>query len=219
MSELIVHGVPGSPYVRAPLIACEEKGVAWKLAPLAVGQSRQPAHLARHPFGRVPAIEHDGFALYETQAILRYIDQAFAGPPLTPSDPRAAARMNQVMGVTDWYVFPSLSIGIAFNRVIAPMFGFPVDEAAVAAALPQARTCVKALEDLLGPNPFFGGATPSLADILAAPHLDFAAMAPEGADLLAGSPLLAWLERMNARPSLQKTTLAVLRAQYAPEPA
>ena len=217
---LTVYGIPGSPYVRMPLLACEEKGIAWKLAPLGMGESRKPAHLARHPFGRVPAIEHDGFCLYETQAILRYIDQVFPGPSLTPADPRAAARMNQAMGVVDWYVFPSLSIGIAFNRVVAPMFGLPVNEEAVAAALPQARTCIKALEDILGSNAYFGGDAISLADIQAAPHLDFASMAsPEGADLLAGSPLLAWLERMKARPSLQKTTLPVLRAQYAPEPA
>ena len=219
MSELIIHGVPGSPFVRAPIIACEEKGAPWKLAALGPGESRRPPHLARHPFGRVPAIEHDGFELYETQAILRYIDQVFPGPALTPADPRAAARMNQAMGIVDWYVFPSLSIGIAFNRVVAPMFGLPVNEEAVTAALPQARTCIKALEDILGAGAYFGGDQLSLADIQAAPHLDFAAMAPEGADLLAGSPLLAWLERMNARPSLQKTTLPVLRAQYAPEPA
>jgi glutathione S-transferase len=219
MSELVIHGVPGSPFVRAPLIAALEKGVPWRLVPLGPGESRQPPHLTRHPFGRVPAMEHDGFALYETQAILRYIDQAFAGPALTPADPKAAARMNQVMGIIDWYVFPSLSIGIAFNRVVAPMFGIPVNEEAVAAAIEPGRTCIKALEEILGSKPYFTGDDISLADILAAPHLDFAAMAPEGADLLAGSPLLGWLERMNARPSLQATTMPVLRAEYAPEPA
>ena len=81
MSELIVYGVPGSPFVRAPLIACEEKGAPWRLVPLGPGESRQPAHLARHPFGRVPAVEHESFGFYETQAILRYIDQMFRVPP------------------------------------------------------------------------------------------------------------------------------------------
>ena len=127
--------------------------------------------------------------------------------------------MNQVMGIVDWYLFPSLSAGIAFNRVIAPMFGIPVNEDAVAAAIPQARTAIKALEEILGGNAYLAGDSLSLADIIAAPHIDFGAMAPEGADLMAGSPLLAWLERMNARESLQKTMMPVLRAKYAPQPA
>ena len=220
MSELVIYGIPGSPFLRAVLIAAEEKRAPWRLVPLAPGEHKQPAYLARHPFGRIPAAEHDGLALYESQAIVRYIDQAFDGPALTPADPKAAARMNQVMGVVDWYVFPSLSSGIGFNRVVAPLFGIPVDEAAVAAAIPQARTCIAALEDLLGSKPYFAGEAVSLADIMAAPHIDFAAMAaPEGPDLLAGSPLLGWLERMNARESLQTTTMPVLRAKYAPQPA
>ena len=90
MSELVIHGVAGSPYVRAAQIAAEEKGAPWRLEPLQEGGSRGEAHLKRHPFGRIPAVEHDGFALYETQAIVRYIDQAFPGPALQPADPRAA---------------------------------------------------------------------------------------------------------------------------------
>ena len=37
-----------------------------------------------HPFGRMPAFEHDGFRLFETAAISRYVDEAFAGPALQP---------------------------------------------------------------------------------------------------------------------------------------
>src|SRR5437660_1631855 len=71
-----VCGVPGSPYLRAVLIGLQEKGVRYDLVPIAGPETKQPEHLARHPFGRVPAFEHDGFALYDTQAILRYLDAA-----------------------------------------------------------------------------------------------------------------------------------------------
>jgi glutathione S-transferase len=104
---IVAYGIPGSPYLRQPLLACEEKGVPWRLEALAMGEHKQPGYLARQPFGRIPAIEHDGFRLYEAQAILRYIDRAFDGPSLTPSDPKAAARMDQVMNIMDWYVMPS----------------------------------------------------------------------------------------------------------------
>src|SRR6185369_2098714 len=154
---IVIHGVPGSPYVRMPLLTCEEKGVAWRLAAMEMGSSKTPEHLARQPFARMPAMEHGDFKLYETQAIIRYIDQAFEGPSLTPADPRAQARMNQVMNIIDWYVMPSISSGIVFNRVIKPMFGMTVDEAAVAAAVPPARTCVSALTDILGDKRYFGG--------------------------------------------------------------
>jgi glutathione S-transferase len=219
MSTIVIHGVPGSPYVRMPLLACEEKGVAWRLDPMEMGAARTPQHLARQPFGRMPAMEHGDFRLYETQAIIRYIDQVFDGPDLTPADAKAQARMNQVMGIVDWYVMPSISSGIVFNRLVKPMFGMPVDEAAIVAAVPQARTCIAALSELLGDKPFFTGDRLSLADIAVFTHLDYVPMAAEGAELLKGSPLTAWIERMAERASSQKTTMAVLRAALEPVPA
>jgi glutathione S-transferase len=208
MSIIIVHGIPGSPYVRKPLLVCEEKGAPYRLAAMAFGAGahKQPEYLARNPFGRLPTIEHGDFVLYEAQAISRYIDRAFDGPSLTPADPRAAARMDQVMNIVDWYVMPSISGGIAFNRVVKPRFGMPVDEEAVANAVPMARTCVKALEDILAGNAYFAGEAVSLADLHAIGHFEFLAQTPEGADLMAGSPLLGWIERMSARPSVKNTT-------------
>src|SRR5439155_8153198 len=109
MSGMIVHGVPGSPYVRAALLALEEKGASYELASMAPGTLKQPSHLSRHPFGRIPAFEHDGWMLYETQAIMRYVDAVVPGPPLQPEEPRAAARMDQLIGIVDWYLMPQVS--------------------------------------------------------------------------------------------------------------
>jgi glutathione S-transferase len=206
MSQIVIHGVPGSPYTRVPMMACEEKGVAWRLAPVPFGGSSSPDYLALQPFARVPAIEHGDFRLYEVQAIARYIDRAFDGPALAPAEPKALARMDQVLNIVDWYVMPSISAGIGFNRLVKPKFGMPCDEAAVEAALPLARTSVRALEEILGSKPYFAGDAVSLADLLAAAHFDFFVQAPESGDMLAGSPLLGWLERMQARDSMQTTT-------------
>lgn len=208
MSTLIVHGIPGSPYVRKPLLACEEKGVPYRLAAMAFGSGahKQQPYLSLQPFGRLPAMEHGDFKLYEAQAIVRYIDRAFDGPALTPADPRQAARMDQVLNIVDWYVMPSISSGIGFNRVVKPKFGMEPDDAAVEAALPMARTCVQALEDILGGQAYLAGDAVSLADLFAIAHFEILAETPEGADLLAGSPLLGWIERMNERPSVKNTT-------------
>jgi len=220
MSTIVIHGIPGSPYVRMPLLACEEKGVPYELRVMqfGTGANKTPEYLAKlHPFGRIPALEHGDFRLYEAAAMVRYIDRAFDGPVLTPKDPKAAARMDQVMNIVDWYVMPSISSAIGFNRVVKPIFGMPVDEAAVAAAVPQAKVCVAALEDILGSQPYFAGEAVSLADLMAVAHLDLLPKSPEGADIMAGSPLLGWLERMAERPSVQKTTMA--RMMNLPEPA
>ncbi len=219
MSKIIIHGIPGSPYVRTPILACEEKGAPYELAAMTfgAGATKTPEHLARHPFGRIPAIEHGDFTLYEAQAIIRYVDRAFDGPALTPADPKAAARMDQVLNIVDWYVMPSITGLIGFNRVIKPIFGMPVDEAAVAGAVAPARVCVAALEDILGGRTYFAGETLSLADLAAVAHLEIFATTPEGADLMAGSPLLGWLERMADRPSVAKTTTQ--KMMNLPEPA
>src|ERR1700720_3812107 len=120
MSTFIVHSIPGSPFGRAVLAALEEKGASCRLSPVAPGTFRSPQHLARHPFGRVPVLEHDGFSLYETQAILRYLDRVLPAPALTPAGPRRIARMDQVMNVSDWYLFQGVGNVIGFQRVIGP---------------------------------------------------------------------------------------------------
>jgi glutathione S-transferase len=211
-TPITVHGIPGSPFLRAVLLAFEEKGAPWRLAPIGPGGNRTEAYLAMMPFGRVPAIQHEGLTLYETQAVLRWADAVFAGQDLQPADPRAAARMNQIMGVTDWYVFRSWSAPIAFERVIKPtVLGLPTDEAAIAPALPLARTTVEVLDAMLGAGPYMVGDRISLADLHLAPHLEYFSMTPEGRDMLAGTALLAYLARMQSRPSWSATATESLR--------
>ena len=207
MAEFIVHGVPGSPYVRAALLGLEEKGADYRIAGLDPSASKSAENLARHPFGRMPVLDHGDFRLYETQAILRYLDRVMPAPPLTPADARAEARMNQVIGITDCYVMHDISSPIVFQRLIAPQFGMPVDEARFAAALPKAKVCVDELGRLLGDQPYMAGEAITIADLLLAAHLAFIPGVDECRAMLAVQPnLQAWLERMNARPSMAATT-------------
>jgi glutathione S-transferase len=208
MAEFTVHSIPGSPYGRAVLIALEEKGAAYEFSPVAPGTFRSPEHLARHPFGKVPVLDHGDFRLYETQAVLRYLDRVLPTPALTPADPRAAARMDQAMNINDCYLFNGVSNTIGFQRVVGPrLMGLKPDEAVIEAALPRGKEVFGTLAGLLGGQAYFGGESVSLADILLAPQLDFFRDIPEW-EILAGphSNLGAWLDRMNARPSLKKTT-------------
>ena len=210
MSEVIIYGIPGSPYVRSALLGAAEKGVPYRLAPLAMGGHRSEAHLARHPFARVPTLEHDGFALYETQAILRYLDAAFPGPRLEPADPKQAARMNQVIGVVDWYLFPGTTATIGWNRIMAPKFGMPVDEALIAKSVPKAQLCLGELGRLLGDTAFMAGPDLTLADLMLAPQIDYLETTPECGPIIAATGLGAWINRMRARPSMRATHVTEL---------
>ena len=207
MSRMIVHGIPGSPYVRAALLTLEEKGATYELAAMAPGTLKQQPHLSRHPFGRIPAFEHDGWMLYETRAIMRYVDAVVPGPRLQPEEPRAAARMDQLMNITDWYLMPQVSATITFNRIVAPRFNRPVDEDAIGRAVPNARICIAEIDRLLDGHTWMVGNELSLADLLLAPHLSMFAQAPEGAQILQGHEnLSSWLARIEARSSMAATT-------------
>jgi glutathione S-transferase len=209
LAEPILFGAPYSVYVRICRLALAEKGVAYRLEEIDIFAPDGPpaAYLAhRHPFGRIPAFEHDGLRLYETGAIARYVDEAFAGPSLQPADPRGRARMNQIISVLDNYAYRTLVWDIFVERVRAPVQGRQPDEARIAAALPKARICLAALSELMGEHPFLAGGDLSLADLHAAPMLIYFRMAEEGAALLAEVPsLAAWLGSMVQRRSYRET--------------
>ncbi len=208
MSEFIVHSIPGSPFGRSVLAMLEEKKAPYQLAPVAPGSMKTPEYLALHPFGRVPVLVHNGFKLYETQAILRYLDRVLPQPPLTPSDVKRAARMDQAMNVNDWYLFHGVGNVIIFHRVIAPqVLGLAPDEEAIKAEMPKAHAVFDELANLLGEQPYFAGDQLSLADLLLAPAVEFFTLIPEWTVL--GAPhanLASWMKRMQERQSLKSTT-------------
>ncbi|HXQ10774.1 MAG TPA: glutathione S-transferase family protein [Caulobacteraceae bacterium] len=205
MTEFVVHSIPGSPFGRAVFATLEEKGANYALKRVAM---RTPGHLALHPFGRIPILQQGDFKLYETQAILRYLDRALPAPRLTPADPKAAARMDQLMNVCDWYLFQGVGNVIGFQRVVGPkLMGPTPDEAAIAAAMPKAHAVFDQLARELGDKLYFVGDQVTLADILLASHVAFFREIPEWTPLVGHHlNLVAWLERMSMRPSMMATT-------------
>ncbi|OAB58172.1 hypothetical protein AY599_03340 [Leptolyngbya valderiana BDU 20041] len=195
-----LYGADYSVYTRIARLACAEKAIAHDFETVDIFAKSAPPpadYAALHPFGKIPALRHGDFALYETQAIVRYLDAAFPGPRLTPEEPRGAARMAQVMGVADSYAYPRLVWGILVAEREGP--------GVAPEALDAARTCLAAL-DALFERPFFLGDRPSLADLQVAPMLVYLALAPSGPALLEPHPRLrTWLAAMRARDSLRAT--------------
>jgi glutathione S-transferase len=180
-----------------------EKNLPWRWAHFKLGEHKQEPYLSRHPFGKIPAVDDDGFELYETNAVLRYLERIAPEPALIPADLHRATRMDQLLCIMDCYVF-RYAWPIGFNRVIAPLIGREPDDAAVAAAIPDTRVMLGALEKLHSGEAFFTGETLTLADIALLPHIDILNRTPEGRELLEGTPrILDWLSEMRQRPSVK----------------
>ena len=206
MSKPVLYGPAYSTYVRTPRIAFAEKGVDYELVEFDFLKEMPEEQLARQPFGKVPAVEHDGFALYESGAIARYIDEAFKGPALQPGDAKSRARMTQVISIIDSYTYPCTVGTLVIQRLVTPMLGGQPDENAIGEALPKVEKCMSVLNGILGDNQYFAGAGLSLADMHLVPILDYFTKTPESEKILAPlSGLNAWWDRMQSRESVSST--------------
>lgn len=207
MTKPSLYGADYSVYVRIARMALEEKGVDYELVPLDIfAADGIPAwYLEHHPFGRIPAFEHDGFRLFETNAIARYVDEAFDGPALQPTDARGRARMGQMTGMLDAYGYRAMVWDVAVERLEKA----EPDEVLIASGLRQAETVLKVLTSLKADGPWLLGDRLTLADLHAAPILAYFVKVAEGQKLLAQfSDIQGWYSRIAARPSFARTEKA-----------
>ena len=209
MSDMVIYGSPYSTFVRAARMACVEKGVAHRLQ--AEGHDnpealKTPGHLAVHPFGKIPAAAHGEAVLYETQAIIRYVDEAFDGPPLQPAEPLARARMQQWMSVACDYYYKNCMADFVGQYVFPRGADGGPDRGVIDAALDGIRSKLAILDEAYGGGDFLIGAAPKLADLLITPILFASRAMPEGEDLFSGrANVLHAMEVMGARPSFAET--------------
>jgi len=201
-----LHGYSYSVYLRIARMTMLEKGVAWshiEIDPFA--DEIPPDYLALNPFGRVPTLDDDGFVLYETTAITRYIDEAFDGPSLQPEAPRERARMNQIIAIADSYGYWPMVRQVFSQRVFNARRRMP-DEAVVAEGLARSRKVLAALESLAGGGDFLVGDRLSLADLHLGAMVAYFTAADEGAAALGDYPKLgSWWGAFRNRKSLAET--------------
>ncbi|HET7524570.1 MAG TPA: glutathione S-transferase family protein [Burkholderiaceae bacterium] len=208
MASVNLYGLERSVYTRIARLALEEKGVGYTLHETEIfgAGGVSPEHRARQPFGRIPAFEHDGFWLYETGAITRYVDEAWPGPALQPRDGRERARMNQIVSLLDSYAYRPMVWSVFVERVGQPLRGRVPDEVKIADGLAASERCLGALAALAVCQPHLLGAELTLADLHAYPMLRYLSLAREGEALLGRYDALhRWRDRMAARPGVQRT--------------
>jgi glutathione S-transferase len=196
MAQIKIHGLPPSTFTRAVRLGCHEKGIDYELVPAMPG-SIAPLN----PFSKIPVMVHGAFTLYESVAILRYLDRSFAGPKLWPDDPEGAAMVDQWAGVVCDSVRNSAQLYLAarFNLL-------PASAEMTAKYFARTREVVPAIDRQLGKTRFLAGDTLTAADLLFAPLYAYFPDIPELKALAEASPnCQRWAREMTARPSFKAT--------------
>jgi glutathione S-transferase len=202
-----IYGNPMSTCTRRVLMTLAEKQATYDLVVLdfAKGEHKQPANLARQPFGQMPALEDNNFTLFESRAIMRYIDETVPGQSLTPKDPRQRALAEQWISVESEDFNPSVST-IVFQSMFMPMMGGKTDEAKVEEAKKKLDPIVAILDKHLAKGPHFAGDQFTLADISYMPYTEYAMQTSAKDLLLSHTNFAAWWKRVSERPSWKKVT-------------
>lgn len=180
-----VYGYRYSVYNRIVLMALHEKDIPFEIMEIDPFSGELPqSYLKLHPFGRVPVLQHNDFKIYETAAILRYIDQAFTEGSLIPDNAKQAARMAQIISIVDSYGYWPMVRQVFSHRIFRPLEGLPSDEFAIAQGLEQAKHVLTVLEEIAQEGYALDARNLTLADIHLAPMIGYFVMAKEGDAML-----------------------------------
>ena len=195
-----LHYHPLSTYSRRVLIAFAEKQIPHELVvvDMPARRHREQPYLSLNPYGRVPTLEEDGFVLYESTAILNYLEATRPTPPLAPADAHGRALVDMHMKLCD------LQLSRHAGTIVFPKRFLPKERwnnAAMAEAKGEIETHFAILDKELAGKTYLVGEQFSLAEVCYIPFLDFLPLmeiAPPGA-------VSAWSARLLARQSAQAT--------------
>ncbi len=218
---MLLHYAPGSAHSAAVRIVLGEKGLAPELHKLDLIHYEQhtPAYLAVNCHGTVPLLEHDGHKLFESFAILEYLDDRYADPPLAGEGPRQRYAARKWGKYVETHIAPHLAIArwaALHGRVPAEAVaglanllpercalwlraerGFDREQLAVSAE--AMLTASRRLAADLAGTEWLCGAGFTLGDIAVYPHLaQFSALG-----LPVPRVVEQWLARVAERPSVQ----------------
>jgi len=197
---LRLHYHPFSTYSRRVRIALLEKKIDAQLVELdmARGAHRAPEYLALNPYGRVPTLEEDCLVLYESTAILEYLEATHPTPPLVPGDARGRALVAMHVKLCDIQLARQTGI-IIFPKRFLPKDRW--DEAAMAQAKKEIEKHLAIVERQIAGREWMVGDRYSLVEVCYTPFVEFLPLM----EVTPPPAVAAWTERMLARPSARET--------------
>lgn len=201
---MIVYGHPASTCTRKVLATLAEKNAAFTLhvVDLGKGEQKLPKHLAHQPFGQIPVLDYDGFHLYESRAIIRYLDEVLPGVSLTPRDVQGRAMMEQWMSVETSNFTPG-AMKVIYQMVFGKWRGLEPDMEKVAEGRAQAGRALDVLDAALADREFLVGGQFTLADLCYLPYLEYLDVGGEGAIVGSRPNAARWWAGIRGRPAWQ----------------
>jgi glutathione S-transferase len=198
MLKLLHH--PRSTYARRVRLALLEKNIPFEAVEIdmAARQHKSPEYLALNPYGRVPTIDDDGFILYESNAILMYLEATRPTPSLVPADAQGRALVDMHLRLCD------LQLGRYAGTIIFPKRFLPEarwDKPAMAAAKAEIEKHLAILEPQLAGRDWLVGDRFTLADLSYIPFVDFLGLM----EIDPPPAVAAWVRRLLARPHVAET--------------
>lgn len=196
---ITLYDSPVSPHTRKVRLLAAELDIPLTRVPMDFqkGDFRSPAYLAKNPNGTVPTIEDDGFVLWESAAILKYLAAKKPERGFWPGDPKAQALIDQ------WLIWWSAHPGSAWThllweRRIKPYLGKPANDPSIVSEADAALGRYLPVLDrqLSGRDYVLGGL--GVVDFAIAPPLDVAEAVQ--LDITPYRNITAWLGRLRAEP-------------------
>ena len=208
MSKITLWGFDGSTYVRTvKMLLSEKEATNFEQVPLNVlaGDPKKAEHLARHPFGKVPVLDHNGFRILETSAIVRYLNDVLPGKSLVPASPKDRARMDMVIGLLDSYGYGALIAGVAAYHLF-PDFVGGKNDAMRLAGIDNGRKMLEFAMRTKGDSPFVAGEL-SLADLYLAPVVYYVSVTPDATSVFDIKGFEDWWAKVQALESFKATRI------------
>ncbi|KAI0048491.1 glutathione S-transferase [Auriscalpium vulgare] len=201
---LKLYGGSMSTCTRRVAVVAREAGVPYELVVVdhRNKQHKTPEYLKHQPFGLIPYIQdEDGFELYESRAICRYIAtlESAKDTTLVPKGRKANALFEQAMSI-EQNNFDPLASAIAKEKVFNPMNGIQPNEAHVAELVEQLKSKLDVYDVILGKQKYLAGNEITLADLF---HLSFGSLlVATGLGLFEERPNVSrWWTDITTRPS------------------
>lgn len=207
MPAIKLWGFNNSTYVRTVKMLLAEKGVTdFEQVPVNVlkGEPKQPEHLERHPFGKVPVVDVDGFRIIETPAIAGYLDAVLPGKKLIPTDPKRMARSTMAVNILDSYGYSALIGGVVAYHLF-PDFVGGKNEEMHHKGIAEGEKVLGEIMKIRGGDRFIAGAEPSLADLYLAPIFAYVVLTPHKDEFLALPDVSDWWNAVTALDSFRST--------------
>jgi glutathione S-transferase len=210
--QVHIVGVQFSSFTRAVQFCCEEIGLGYSLSTIVDGVEhglRTPGLKSLNPFAKVPVLLDKGSALYETQSICRYLDNAYNRGGLQPQDPWQKAQVDQWCAAITAYVDKAVVRNYLLEFLFPKGENGSVREDIVAAAMPDVMAVVEIVERQIATREFLVGNQFSLADVMLAPVVNYLVGGPHNADMVQkDSVLRAYTARILARPAAKNVFVA-----------